>query len=255
MLTSFTRNYKDNSTEAGFQFTFFCDSCGDGFKSSFIESKTYGKGSFLKGLGQGASLVGGFLGGRANSLGYGADRAADILSERFEERSPEWLREHDQAFELAQSEARQHYHKCPSSNDYVCHTCWNEDEGLCIQCAPRQEVFVAKARAEAMKRNINEAGQTATVWQGAIESKTTICPVCGKPAGSGKFCNECGASMELKECPQCGAKNAQTVKFCNNCGSSLAQAATPAPTPGLCPSCGMQNPHSTRFCGECGTKL
>ena len=38
-----------------------------------------------------------------------------------------------------------------------------------------------------MKRNIDEAGETATVWQGAIESKTTICPVCGKPAGTGKF--------------------------------------------------------------------
>ena len=35
MLKSFTRNYHDNSTEAGFQFTFYCDICNDGFKSSF----------------------------------------------------------------------------------------------------------------------------------------------------------------------------------------------------------------------------
>ena len=27
MLKSFTRNYEDNSTEAGFQFTFYCDIC------------------------------------------------------------------------------------------------------------------------------------------------------------------------------------------------------------------------------------
>lgn len=38
---SFTRNYQDNSTEAGFQFTFYCDICNDGYKSSFIESETY----------------------------------------------------------------------------------------------------------------------------------------------------------------------------------------------------------------------
>jgi predicted amidophosphoribosyltransferase len=106
-----------------------------------------------------------------------------------------------------------------------------------------------------MKRNIDTAGQSATVWQGAIESKTTICPSCGKPAGAGKFCNNCGAPMDLKECPQCGAKNALTVKFCNNCGASLAEAATPALALGVCPSCGEQNSPGTSFCGECGTRL
>ena len=114
---------------------------------------------------------------------------------------------------------------------------------------------MAKARADAMRRNIEEAGATATVWQGKIESKTTICPVCGKPAGSGKFCNNCGASMDLKTCPNCGAKNAQGVRFCNNCGTNLAQAAAPRSTPGKCPSCGTQNAPGTKFCGGCGTKL
>jgi predicted amidophosphoribosyltransferase len=103
-----------------------------------------------------------------------------------------------------------------------------------------------------MRRNIDAAGSTATVWQGKIESKTTICPQCGKPAGSGKFCNNCGASMELKECPKCGAKNALTVRFCNNCGQNLQEAAAPS---GKCPSCGEDNPPGTKFCGGCGTKL
>ena len=48
MLQSFTRNYEDNSTEAGFQFTFYCDLCEDGYKSSFIESETYKKGRGLR---------------------------------------------------------------------------------------------------------------------------------------------------------------------------------------------------------------
>ena len=103
-----------------------------------------------------------------------------------------------------------------------------------------------------MKRNIQQAGAAATVWQGQIESKTTICPVCGKPAGTGKFCNNCGASMEMKTCPKCGAKNAQSLRFCNNCGSSLT---APAPATGKCAACGMQNILGTKFCGGCGTKL
>lgn len=252
MLTSFTRNYEDNSTEAGFQFTFYCDICNDGYKSSFIESETYKKGKLFSGLGRGASALGSLIGGSVGRLGYGADRAADILGERFEERSPEWQKEHEKAFERAKNEAMRHFHRCPSCNKYVCDHCWNEDEGLCTDCAPRQEVYVARARADAMKRNIDAAGDGATVWQGKIESKTTICPTCGKPAGSGKFCNNCGASMALKVCPKCGAQNAQTVRFCNNCGTNLAAAATPS---GKCPACGTQNAPGTKFCGGCGNKL
>ena len=101
MLTSFTRNYQDNSTEAGFQFTFYCDICNDGYRSSFIESETYKKGKLFSGIGRGASALGSLLGGGMSRLGYGADRAADILGERFEGRSPEWQKEHEQAFDLS----------------------------------------------------------------------------------------------------------------------------------------------------------
>ena len=112
---------------------------------------------------------------------------------------------------------------------------------------------MAQAHAKAMQRNIDDAGNAATVWQGAIESKTTVCPSCGKPAGSGKFCNNCGASMDLQECPKCGAKNALAVRFCNNCGTNLAQAA--APPSGKCSACGFDNAPGTKFCGGCGNRL
>jgi len=250
MLTSFTRNYEDNSTDAGFQFTFYCDNCQDGFKSSFIESETYRRGKGLRGLAAGASIIGNLLGGRLSNLGYAAEHGGNILSERFEGMSPEWQKEHETAFARAQNEARQHFHRCHSCNHYVCDACYNEDEGLCVECAPRQEVYVAKARADAMRRNIEEAGEAATVWQGKIESKTTICPICGKPAGNGKFCNNCGASLSLAVCTRCGAKNAQGVRFCNNCGNPMTANNT-----GKCPNCGHENAPGTRFCGGCGTKL
>ena len=175
----------------------------------------------MRGVGRGASMLGGILGGRIGSIGYGADRVTDILGERFEGRSPEWQKEHEKAFELAQNEAKQYFHRCHGCNQYVCDACYNEDEGLCTSCAPRQDVYVAKARAEAMKRNIDTAGETATVWKGNIESKTTTCPVCGKPAGNSKFCTNCGASMERVTCPNCGAKIAHGIKFCGECGTRL----------------------------------
>jgi len=252
MLQAFTRNYHDNSTDAGFQFTFYCDICNDGFKTSFIQSDTYKKKKGSRLLGQGVSIAGSLLGGRARDVGYAAERSSNVLSERFEGQSPEWQKEHEKAFERAQNEAKQHFHRCPNCNKYVCDHCYNEDAGLCTSCAPRQEIYVAQAHAQAMQRNIDQAGQSATVWQGAIESKTTICPSCGKPAGTGKFCNNCGASMELTECPKCGARNALTVRFCNNCGENLQKAAAPA---GKCSGCGFDNPPGTRFCGNCGSKL
>ncbi len=126
-----------------------------------------------------------------------------------------------EAFERAREEARPCFNRCHRCHRWICDSHYNEDVMMCTDCAPRQEVYVAKAQADAMRRNIEEAGANATVWQGNIESKVTVCPSCGKPAGTGKFCSNCGASMEMKECSQCGAQNAPSARFCNNCGTKL----------------------------------
>jgi len=254
MMKAFTNNYHDNSTDAGFEFTFNCDVCNDGCKSSFIESETYKKKKGSRLIGQSANLIGSIAGGRARTAGSAANQGGNIMSERFNGKPPEWQKEHEAAFEKAQNESKQYFHRCPNCNKYVCDQCWNEDAMLCTRCAPRQEVAVAKAHAEAMKRDINKAGESAKVWEGKIESKVTMCPSCGKPAGTGKFCNNCGTSMELKECPKCGAKNAPAVRFCNNCGENLQQPAA-APPSGKCSNCGAENPPGTKFCSECGNKL
>lgn len=221
MLQSFTSNYDDESTEAGFQFTFNCDICQDGYRSSFIESETYKRGKGLNGLARGAGVLGGLFGGVLGNVGYSLERGGDVLMGRFDGMSPEWQKERENAFERASNEAKAHFHRCHGCHRWVCDSCYNEDEGLCTDCAPRQDVSVAKARAEAMVRNIEEAAESATVWRGAIESKTTVCPSCGKPAGNGRFCNNCGASLDLVICPQCQAKNAQGVRFCGQCGARL----------------------------------
>jgi hypothetical protein len=218
-VQSFTRNVDDNSTEAGFQFTFHCDLCGDGYKTNFIESKTYKKAGFFRGLGKavsfGTEVIGrGGLGGRFES-------GTNILSEKFEGMTPEWHKEHEQAFEVAQNEAKGHFTRCPKCRKYVCESDWNEQDNLCVECAPRENVEVTAARAEKMVDDIKKKAEETTVFTGEIERRQTVCPECGKPSGGGKFCNNCGASLTLNKCPKCGAKNVAGTKFCGECGTRL----------------------------------
>ena len=248
MLHAFTRNYNDLSTEAGFQFEFYCDCCGNGFKSTFVPSTTYQKKKKTERFGGISSALGGLFSGAGSNIGNALARGSDFVSERYEDRSPQWRKEMEENFDSAQAEVKPMFRKCPSCNKWVCEDCWNEEEGLCTECAPREASYVAKARNEAMRRNIDEAAETATVWQGKIENRTTVCPNCGKPAGTGKFCNECGAPLGTQRCPNCGAQVALGLKFCGECGSPMQKS-------GKCPSCGFENEPGMKFCGNCGTKL
>lgn len=248
MLHSFTRNYNDLSSDAGFQFEFYCDCCGNGYKSTFESSTTYGKKKNTERFGSIASGIGSLFGGRASNIGWALDRGSDVAGSRYDGQSPQWRQEQEAAFDRAQAEVKPMFQKCPSCNKWVCADCWNEEEGLCTDCAPREAGYVAKARNEAMRRNIDEAAEAATVWQGKVETRTTVCPSCGKPAGAGKFCNYCGAPLGTNRCPNCGAQVALGLKFCGECGS-------PMNAKNICPSCGAENPPGMKFCGECGTKL
>ena len=218
-LQAFTDNFADNSTEAGFQFTFFCAICNEGYKTKFIESKTYGKGKLLKGLG---GIIGAAaqIAGKYN-IGYGVERGVDAIGERFNGMSPDWQKEHDAAFEAAQSEAKAHFHRCPKCTQWVCENDWNEQENLCTQCAPRENVEIAAARAKKNAADIGAKAAGTQVFTGEIESKQTLCSSCGKPAGNGKFCNNCGKELALGICKKCGAKNQAGTAFCGECGSKL----------------------------------
>jgi len=217
-LQPFTRNFADNSTEAGFQFTFYCDICESGYKTKFTQSKTQKKAGFLRGLGRAVSIGADLAGvGRGGTVESGTG----VLAERFEGMSPEWHKEHEQAFGLAQNEAMGHFHRCPRCTKWVCENDWNEQEGLCIEDAPRLSVEVAAAKAQAAKEQIWERARTTPVFTGKIESKQTICPQCGKPSGEGKFCNNCGAPLTLVKCKRCGAQSPIGTRFCSECGAKL----------------------------------
>ncbi|MHA1299361.1 MAG: double zinc ribbon domain-containing protein [Candidatus Helarchaeota archaeon] len=79
----------------------------------------------------------------------------------------------------------------------------------------------------------------------AATPSAKICPKCGQPAGTGKFCQSCGSPLTAgKICPNCG-QNAGTGKFCQNCGATIIAN---------CPNCG-QPPGSGNFCQNCGAPI
>jgi len=55
----------------------------------------------------------------------------------------------------------------------------------------------------------------------ASTSSTVPCPSCKKPVKAGaRFCEHCGASLELK-CSKCGGSLNPGAKFCESCGTPV----------------------------------
>lgn len=138
--------------------------------------------------------------------------------------TPEWNKEREAAFERASNEAMSHFHRCPRCHKYVCDQDWNEDAGgLCVEDAPKMASEIAAAKAQTTSGQVWtwKDEQSKVAYSGDMSGQQTICPACGKTAGTGKFCNNCGAPLGMKKCPSCGTENNPTVNFCGNCGSKL----------------------------------
>ena len=127
----FVRNHKDLCTDSGFQFEFYCDRCGSGFRTRFKPSVT---GTMSKVLEAASGLFGGVL-GRAARL---SDRAHDAT----------WEQAHDAAFREAVEELKPELIQCPRCSSWVCReSCLNTKRGLCKECAPDLGVEMSAAQA------------------------------------------------------------------------------------------------------------
>lgn len=204
----FTDNYQDLSTETGFQFKFVCETCGNGYMSSWQANKTGIAGSVVRAAG---NIFGGVF-GRASHGSYEIQKAIG---------GPE----HDRALEAAVAEIRPQFLQCKRCGQWVCHEiCWNNDRSLCKNCAPilQRELAAVQAQitVDQAQQKLRETDLTAGI--DVTAEATVSCPSCGAETAPGKFCSECGAALKPRsECPKCGAKTAPGAKFCPECGQRL----------------------------------
>lgn len=201
-FTPFTSNYTDLSDNHGFQFEFRCDVCGTGYRSEFIRSNLGTAGSILQGA---SGLLGGIFGSASNV----ANRAQDLTDRGAR----------DEALQKASNEIMPLFTRCPRCNNWVDETCWNEQRGLCVSCAPKLQSEMEATRAQVEIQQMQQAISAQTVFSGDTTAKATVCPSCGKPVGSEKFCSNCGTALTNPKCTQCGADLAAGARFCGNCGA------------------------------------
>lgn len=58
-----------------------------------------------------------------------------------------------------------------------------------------------------------------------------LCPTCKTESAEGRFCSNCGATMQDKPCARCGTAISTGSRFCHNCGSPVATAPVAALVP------------------------
>ena len=204
-FTPFTSNYHDLSDANGYQFEFRCDICGSGYRSEFIRSKLATAGNILGGA---SNLLGGIF-GSASSV---ADRAKEITDRGAR----------DEALKKASNDLMHYFKRCPRNNMWVDETCWNEERGLCVNCAPKLATEMEAERAAVQIQQMRQTMEASTQFSGDISTRTTVCTNCGKPVGSEKFCSNCGTPVGLGKCRSCGNDLAPGQRFCGNCGTPAA---------------------------------
>ena len=209
-LIKFVRNYNDESTERGFQFEFYCDRCGTGYRTPFKASVT---GIASEALDVASGLLGGVFG-----------TAADV-GDRIH--SAAWEKAHDKAFAEAVEEVKPNFSQCPRCTQWVCReSCWNYERGLCKDCAPDVTTEYAAAQVEAEIEQGQEIIRQTEYVTDREQLKTAVraaCPSCGAAVSGGKFCPQCGAPLTVdKFCTECGSKISATAKFCPECGAKQA---------------------------------
>jgi membrane protease subunit (stomatin/prohibitin family) len=111
---------------------------------------------------------------------------------------------------------------------------------------------IGNAMAGAMSNAMNPQGGQTGQGAGGASATTVKCPNCGAANNpSSKFCNECGAQMQVQAqtvpCVKCGSQLQAGAKFCNECGAKQESQK--------CPNCQSDVLPGAKFCKECGTKL
>ncbi len=178
-------NYRDLSTSssdvsAGFQFEFFCERCGESWRSPF---KPYRKGQITGWLSRFAFMFSD-LSKASRATGAFADAGGGSAK--------------TEALEEARATAASMFEHCPGCRKWVGRECWDAHAGSCNECA----------------------GQAARGSGHEASGGGAVCPNCQTPSQGGRFCHECGFDMASthKSCPACGVTLPRSARFCTDCG-------------------------------------
>lgn len=212
MNIPFTDNYDDLSNERGHQFKFICESCGNGYMSSFQQSTTGTVAGIL-------GMVGSLVGGKAGKIARTSDDVHRMTAGG----------QHDKALKKAVKEISPKFMQCKRCGNWVCKdVCWNEERGLCKKCAPILGEEMAAAQAQHARQEAHaharmsekEKHLTKEDWD---DQKKAVCPKCGAVLKAhAKFCGECGEKISQdRKCPSCGKKVSAGQKFCPHCGKKM----------------------------------
>lgn len=70
---------------------------------------------------------------------------------------------------------------------WVCENDWNEQEGLCTECAPRVNVKIAAAKAQKMVADIEEKRPTPKFLPAILKANKPSAPSAVNPPGKANF--------------------------------------------------------------------
>jgi len=205
----FTDNYSDRSSEAGYQFEFFCERCGNGYKSGFQPSALGIGTKVMRGLG-------GMLGGGLGNASYAGDQVKDLTESQAK----------DKALQQAVQQVAPLFNQCHRCGQWVCkEICWNDEAGLCVNDAPKLGQELGAMQAQAQLQQVQEKVQQVdwTTDMNVERRQVARCPNCQAEAEpSAKFCGSCGQALSMPvTCGRCGTESPRGTKFCPECGNQL----------------------------------
>ena len=210
----FTNNFRDLSTDKGFQFKFSCGRCGNGYLSAFQHN--------ILGVAGGALQVASGLFGGLRRAASSAQQVQRLVG------GPA----HDAAMRVAVEEVAPQFNQCNRCGKWVCRkVCWNGERNQCVSCSPKMDQELAALESEGTVRQLRDKiryggvdlSSGVTLNSSATGQQSTAAPrpcACGAEISQGaKFCHNCGDDVALKQnCPQCSVESTAGANFCADCG-------------------------------------
>ena len=137
---------KTNPHSSGYQFKFVCESCGNGYLSSFRRQQGWHGHRVVAGGGEHVGRVLGHAGSTRETIARRSFRPA-----------------HDKALQDAVEEIRPLFVQCKRCGQWVCReVCWNAERGLCTECAPMAQREIGSLQAQITVEQAAEKLRRAT---------------------------------------------------------------------------------------------